>query len=73
MHPAGQDGTWSKSRKNEWVRIQDVMPTATTQHSSSTIFVPFGTIVRNADEARDALRAGWASGRPAAKACRRIK
>lgn len=52
------DGAWSKARKNEWVRIQDVY--ANRQHAALFLeyFCPIGTIVRDVDEARNALRQG---------------
>lgn len=52
------DGSWSKVRKNEWVRIQDA--TANRQHAALFLeyFCPFGYIVRDANEARSALMRG---------------
>ena len=52
------DGGWSKSRNNEWVRIQDAV--ANRQHAVLFLdyLCPGGVIVRNATEARDALRKG---------------
>lgn len=52
------DGSWSPARSREWVRIRDV--TANRQHAAlySGYFCPLGTIVRDADEARDALKRG---------------
>lgn len=52
------DGSWSKSRNNEWRRIQDVA--ANRYHAAlfGDYFCPEGVIVRNVDEARDALRRG---------------
>lgn len=53
-----QDGTWSKARKNEWVRIQEVY--ANRQHAALFLeyFCPIGNIVQNAAEARNALIKG---------------
>lgn len=52
------DGSWSKARKNEWVRIQDAY--ANRHHAALFIdyFCPFGNIVRDAAEARNALLQG---------------
>lgn len=52
------DGSWSKARKNEWVRIQDVY--ANRHHAALFLdyFCPVGVIVRNSDEARSALVRG---------------
>ena len=52
------DGSWSKSRNNEWKRIQDVA--ANRYHAAlfGDYFCPEGVIVRNVEEARDALRRG---------------
>ncbi|MBS1190697.1 MAG: putative lipoprotein [Rhodocyclaceae bacterium] len=55
------DGTWSKSRNNQWERVRE---SASNRHHAALFqdyFCPDGVIVRNADEARDALRRG---GRP---------
>jgi hypothetical protein len=53
-----QDGSWSKARKNEWVRIQDA--SANRQHAALFLeyFCPFGYIVQDAAEARNALIKG---------------
>lgn len=53
-----RDGTWSKSRNEDWVEIRDVA--ANRQHAALFLeyFCPGGVIVRNAGEAKDALRAG---------------
>lgn len=53
-----QDGSWSKARKNEWVRILDAW--ANRQHAALYLeyFCPIGTIVKDAAEARDALIKG---------------
>jgi hypothetical protein len=53
-----QDGSWSKARKNEWVRIQDVY--ANRQHAALFLeyFCPIGNIVQDAAEARNALILG---------------
>lgn len=52
------DGSWSKARKNEWVRIQDVY--ANRHHAALFLeyFCPVGNIVRDASEARNALIKG---------------
>lgn len=52
------DGAWSKSRSNRWERMQNV---ATNRHHVELFrefFCPGGVIVRNAEEARSALRRG---------------
>lgn len=53
-----RDGAWSKSRNNAWEKIRDIAPNR--QHAALFLdyFCPGGVIVRNADEARDALRRG---------------
>lgn len=53
-----RDGSWSKSRQNEWVRIQDVY--GNRHHAALFLeyFCPGGVIARNAAEAKDALRRG---------------
>jgi hypothetical protein len=53
-----QDGSWSKARKNEWVRIQDAY--ANRQHAALFLeyFCPIGNIVQDAAEARNALVKG---------------
>jgi hypothetical protein len=53
-----QGGEWSKSRKKEWVRIQDAY--ANRQHAALFLeyFCPFGNSVRSVAEARDALVRG---------------
>lgn len=53
-----QDGSWSKARKSEWVRIQDVY--ANRQHAALFLeyFCPLGNSVHSAAEARDALVRG---------------
>lgn len=52
------DGSWSKARKNEWVRIQDAY--ANRQHAALFLeyFCPIGNIVQDAAEARNALIKG---------------
>lgn len=52
------DGSWSKARKNEWIRIQDAY--ANRHHAVLFLdyFCPFGNIVRDAAEARNALMLG---------------
>ncbi len=53
-----RDGSWSKARKNEWVRIQDAY--ANRQHAALFLeyFCPLGNSVHSAAEARDALVRG---------------
>lgn len=52
------DKTWSKARSNQWVRIEE--STLNRHHAALYFeyFCPGGNIVRDADEARMALRAG---------------
>ena len=52
------DGSWVKTRKNEWVRIQEAY--ANRHHAALFLdyFCPVGVIVRNVDEARAALVRG---------------
>lgn len=52
------DSTWSKTRNNQWVKIQD--STLNRHHAALYFeyFCPGGNIVRDADEARMALRSG---------------
>lgn len=52
------DGTWSKSRRNEWVRVSDAY--ANRHHAALYLeyFCPVGLPVKNAAEARDALVRG---------------
>lgn len=52
------DGSWSKARKDEWVRIQDTY--ANRQHAALFLeyFCPLGNSVHSAEEARDALVRG---------------
>lgn len=52
------DKTWSKARSNQWTRIQE--STINRQHAAIfyEYFCPGGSIVRDADEARMALRSG---------------
>lgn len=52
------DGSWSKSRNNEWGRIKDVV--ANRHHAVLFLeyFCPGGVIVANTAEAVDALRRG---------------
>ncbi len=58
------DKTWSKARSNQWAKIQE--STLNRQHAALYFeyFCPNGSIVRDADEARMALRFG---GHPARK------
>lgn len=53
-----RDGSWSKARKNEWVSIQEQY--ANRQHAALYLeyFCPFGNIVQNVAEARNALVKG---------------
>src|SRR5574343_1255664 len=53
-----QDGSWSKARNSEWVRIQEVY--ANRQHATLFLeyFCPLGNSVHSAAEARDALVRG---------------
>ena len=53
-----RDGTWSKSRNSEWSRIKDVH--ANRHHAVLFLeyFCPVGVIVRDATEAKEALRRG---------------
>jgi hypothetical protein len=53
-----QDGSWSKARKNEWVRIQEQY--ANRHHATLFLdyFCPIGSIVQDAAEARNALKQG---------------
>lgn len=52
------DGSWSRSRNEDWQRIRDVP--ANRQHTALyyDYFCPGGSIVRSADEALSALRRG---------------
>lgn len=58
------DGGWAKSRRNDWVRIQDVY--ANRHHAALYLeyFCPVGTIIRDAAEARLALRRGGHPDKP---------
>jgi hypothetical protein len=52
------DGTWSRSRNDEWKRLQAL---AANRHHAALYFdyfCPEGSIVGSVDEARDALRRG---------------
>lgn len=53
-----RDGSWSKSRNNEWTKIQEVYANRYNAALFQDYFCPSGTIVRNADEALAALRSG---------------
>ena len=59
LYASGQpDGTWAKSRNDEWRRIQNM---ATNRHHAALVFdyfCPSGVIVGDAAEARDALLRG---------------
>lgn len=52
------DGTWSKSRNNDWSRVRDVY--ANRHHAALFLeyFCPSGVIVRSVEEAQEALRRG---------------
>lgn len=52
------DGTWSKSRNDRWERVREA--TNNRHHAAlfQDYFCPGGVIVRNADDARAALRRG---------------
>lgn len=52
------DKTWSKARSNQWTKIQE--STLNRHHSALyyEYFCPNGNIVRDAEEARGALRSG---------------
>lgn len=52
------DGSWSESRVKQWARIQDVY--GNRHHAALFLeyFCPGGVIVRDAAEAREALRLG---------------
>ena len=52
------DGTWSKARNSDWVRILDAY--ANRQHAALFLeyFCPYGNSVRTTAEARDALVRG---------------
>ena len=52
------DGSWSKSRNSEWVRIKDAAANRQYAELFLEYFCPGGTIVRSAEEALQALRAG---------------
>lgn len=59
IYGAGRlDGSWSKARNSDWVRILDAY--ANRQHAALFLeyFCPFGNSVRTAAEARDALVRG---------------
>jgi hypothetical protein len=53
-----RDGTWSKSRNNDWSRVRDVY--ANRHHAALFLeyFCPSGVIVRSVEEAKEALRHG---------------
>lgn len=52
------DGSWSQARNGQWKRIRDEV--ANRYHAAlfQDYFCPEGVIVRNVEEARDALRRG---------------
>ncbi len=53
-----RDGSWSKSRNNEWTKIQEMNVNRYNAALFLDYFCPAGAIVKNADEARTALRSG---------------
>lgn len=55
---ARRDGSWSPSRNEAWEKIRDIAPNR--QHAALFLdyFCPGGVIVRDPDEARDALSKG---------------
>ena len=52
------DGSWSKARKNEWVRIQEQYANRHYATLFLDYFCPIGSIVQDAAEARNALKQG---------------
>lgn len=63
MYASGRaDGSWSRSRGNQWSRILD----AAANRHYATLFLEYfcfgGVIVRNIGEARDALKRGGYAG-----------
>ena len=52
------DGSWSKARGEEWKRVRDAGPNRYHAALFADYFCPEGVIVRNAEEARNALRLG---------------
>ena len=52
------DGSWSKSRNNSWRRILDQYANRISAALFIDYFCPNGVIVRDAADARDALRRG---------------
>lgn len=52
------DGSWSKSRNNDWVRILDAAANRTHAALYIDYFCPGGIIVRDVAEAQDALKRG---------------
>lgn len=59
MYASGRpDGSWAKARSSDWKRIRDEV--ANRYHAAlfQDYFCPEGVIVRNVEEARDALRRG---------------
>lgn len=52
------DGTWAKSRVDAWQRIRDEASKAHYATLFINYFCPDGMVVRDVDEARDALRRG---------------
>ncbi len=59
IYAAGRrDGSWSMSRNNEWTKIQDAVANRYNAALFLDYFCPSGGIVKNAEEARTALRSG---------------
>lgn len=52
------DGTWSKSRNTQWERVREGGSNRQYAALFQEYFCPGGVIVRDAEEARDALRRG---------------
>lgn len=52
------DGTWSKSRNNEWEKVRDAAANRQYAELFLEYFCPGGTIARSADEVRSALKVG---------------
>lgn len=52
------DGSWSKSRRDDWVRVVDTPVNRYRAALMYEYFCPVGLIVRDAAEARDALLKG---------------
>ena len=52
------DGSWSKSRNNEWVQVRDAAANRQYAELFLEYFCPGGVIARSAEEVRDALKVG---------------